>query len=70
MSIIPGAEASGLGKGGGQDLLPDPDEPEPNWRSEQMRQSRAREGAGPQANACGSDRGLGFSGTFRDNLTR
>ena len=25
-----------------------------------MRQSRAREGAGPQANACGSDRGLGF----------
>ena len=35
-----------------------------------MRQSRAREGAGPQANACGSDRGLGFSGTFRDNLTR
>ena len=35
--------------------------------SEQTGQSRAREGAGPQANARGSDRGWGFSGFFRDN---
>ena len=37
--------------------------------SEQMRQSRARQGAGPLTNACSSDRRLGFSATFGDNLT-
>ena len=49
---------------------PDPDEPEPNWKVGAMRQSRAREGAGPRANARGSDWCFGFPAAFGKNLTR